>query len=351
MDTLLTSLATKYVECTLPNVQDGHSVPSISLDEDGLAEAIDKLMVKEEEIHKSYQCFSRQPGCSWHNRVREPNSVISYSKFQTARLFLSHMGYFAFDQLRDTDFYLLNKSPNLIRDIRGLDKKYSREVAKIAVFYTNDQVTDEQSILKNHSSTQDYKDFILSLGWPVSLESHPGYKGGLEAEMMIDGLATYYCTSTQEIIFHDATCMLSDSQDPKQLKKKRHIGNDHVHIIWNDKDSDYKVDTIGGDFGNAQIVITPLSNGLYTIDIFKDSQLSNFGLLQSRSVVTKAALGPLVRFTSMAAHRVALAAHSGNEKSEPHPFDTRKETIEVISNRHCGSRSFESFMNQLIGEN
>lgn len=43
-----------------------------------------------------------------------------------------------------------------------------------------------------------------------------------------------------------------------------------MHIIWNEHSRDYRFDTIGGDFGNAQIVITPLPNDLYAIDLYRD---------------------------------------------------------------------------------
>ncbi|KAH6584701.1 hypothetical protein BASA60_000863 [Batrachochytrium salamandrivorans] len=105
---------------------------------------------------------------------------------------------------------------------------------------------------------------------------------------------------------------------------KRHIGNDHVHVIWNEHYRDYKWKTIGGDFGNAQIAITPLSNGMYSVDIYRDESVRPFGLLQSRMVVSKMALGPLVRSTADSAYRAALLP--GNDKSgcRPAPIFVKK---------------------------
>lgn len=45
-------------------------------------------------------------------------------------------------------------------------------------------------------------------------------------------------------------------------------------MVWNEHRRDYKPNTIGGDFGNVQIVVTPLPNGLYAIDIFRDQRVS-----------------------------------------------------------------------------
>lgn len=78
---------------------------------------------------------------------------------------------------------------------------------------------DESSILRNSAGSYQYDEFVASLGWQIHLDDHPGYAGGLDASMVTDGLAVYYCSSTVEIIFHDATRMPTDSADPKQLKK------------------------------------------------------------------------------------------------------------------------------------
>jgi hypothetical protein len=46
-----------------------------------------------------------------------------------------------------------------------------------------------------------------------------------------------------------------------------------VHIVWNEHDRDYKIDMIGGDFGNAQIIVTPLPNDQYSIQIYRDAKV------------------------------------------------------------------------------
>lgn len=222
----------------------------------------------------------------------------------------------------------------------------------MALLYVAQGQDDESSLLKNSTSSVEYQEFVSSMGWQVDLATHPGYKGGLEENMMVNGQATYFCTSSLEIIFHDVTKMITDQSDPRQLKKKRHIGNDHVHIVFNESSNNYRYDTIGGDFGNAQIIINPLSNGLFTIDVYRDAMNSvdRFGTLMERSVVSKAGLGPLVRFTAVNAFRSSIAA--GNQQTaQPHPYEIRKDTIEIISSRHAiGARTFENYMNQLLNE-
>ncbi|GAA5798646.1 hypothetical protein HPULCUR_004051 [Helicostylum pulchrum] len=203
--------------------------------------------------------------------------------FQMSRLLLSHMGLVQYSHLKDGSFKMLNKTPALYRDLRGLDRKHGRETMKIGLIYVAHGQEDEQSILQNYRGSERYNAFVNSLGWEIDIATHAGYLGGLEKNLTNGTKATYYCSSTVEMIFHDVTKMPTDTSDPKQLKKKRHIGNDHVHIIWNEHDRDYRTDTIGGDFGNAQIIVTPLADNLYLIQVHRDSKYQEQKIMDALS--------------------------------------------------------------------
>ena len=281
-------------------------------------------------------------------KVQPIGSQSTPAIFQNARLFLAQMGQLSFDYLKDGSVHMLGKSPSLLRDIKGVDKKHTRNVAKFAVLYVSLGQENEFEIYQNRNGSQQYEDFVKSLGWEIDLATHPGYTGGLEPDMCINGKALYYCASTTEIIYHEATRLISDTDDPKHLKKKRHIGNDHVHIIWNEHIQDYKFDTIGGDFGNAQIVITPLPGQLFAIDIYKDETVMPFGPLQRHNVVGAEFLGCLVRHTALNAYCMAHLCSSGPAQ---HPFTLRKETIDIISTRHkIPGDSFEKVLGSVFRE-
>ncbi|RKO94861.1 hypothetical protein CAUPRSCDRAFT_196, partial [Caulochytrium protostelioides] len=146
---------------------------------------------------------------------------------------------------------------SLFRDLRGLDLKAGREVLKIAVIYVKHGQETEQAILQNSQGSCEYQEFVASMGWEIDLSVHIGFMGGLEKNQTTGAKANYFCTAATEIVFHDATKLPTDLSDPRQVKKKRHIGNDHVHIVWNEHWRPYRPKTIGGDFGNAIIVVTP----------------------------------------------------------------------------------------------
>ncbi|CAG8737607.1 22634_t:CDS:2, partial [Gigaspora rosea] len=272
--------------------------------------------------------------------VLPPEAEKPTESYQLCRLFLSHFGWLNPEALKDDSICMLNKTPNLFRDIRFLDKKHAREVIKVALLYVGPGQENEKSILHNTNGSPLYDEFVASLGWEIELATHPGYLGGLERNATNGLTSIYYCTSTLEIIFHDVTRMPTDLTDPKQLKKKRHIGNDHVHIVFNEHHRDYRKTTIGGDFGNAQIVVTPLPNGLFSIDIYRDNKIPPFGPLLDGMVVSKNVLGPLVRQTAVQAFRNSLRnLHSSNITMYHNSYMERASDINLITGRHKNPNS------------
>ncbi|CAG8449369.1 5481_t:CDS:10 [Cetraspora pellucida] len=281
--------------------------------------------------------------------VLPPEAEKPKEPYQLCRLFLSHFGWLDPEALKDDSICMLNKSSNLFRDIRFLDKKHAREVIKVALLYVGPGQENEKSILHNMNGSPLYDEFVASLGWEIELATHPGYLGGLERNATNGLTSIYYCTSTLEIIFHDVTKMPTDLTDPKQLRKKRHIGNDSVHIVFNEHNRDYRKTTIGGDFGNAQIVVTPLPNGLFSIDIYRDNKIPPFGPLLHGMVISKNVLGPLVRQTAVQAFRNSLCnIHSSNITMCHNSYMERASDISLITGRHKNPNTYEAFMSKFF---
>ena len=61
-----------------------------------------------------------------------------------------------------------------------------------------------------------------------------------------------------QVVYHTATLMPNDCHDPQSNKKKRHIGNDYVAIVYNESGHPYTMGTVKGQFIYAVIVVEPL---------------------------------------------------------------------------------------------
>ncbi|MGH0151555.1 UNVERIFIED_CONTAM: hypothetical protein FKN15_023252 [Acipenser sinensis] len=220
----------------------------------------------------------------WHSDIsmkvgsqKEPAPQESKAPFYFCRLLLNDLGMNSWDR--------------------------SRETHKIAVFYIGDGQEDKCSILSNTGGTQAYEDFVSGLGWEVDLSTHCGFMGGLQRNGSTGQTAPYYATSTVEVIFHVSTRMPSDPDD-SLTRKLRHLGNDEVHIVWSEHTRDYRRGIIPTDFGDVLIIIYPMKNHMFFIQIMKKPQVPFFGPLFDGAIVTGTLLPSLVRATCINASRV-----------------------------------------------
>merc|ERR1719233_2002511 len=121
-------------------------------------------------------------------------------------------------------------------------------------------------------------------------------------------------------------------------KKKRHVGNDYVSIIWSDHDMHYLPETIRSDFNFVHIVIYPLNSGLFRISIYKKEKanLLDFGPLQDGMVVPFSILPGLVRTTALNADRTVRLRSLGKlpQVKTLHPHSTRRTYIDDIRKKN-----------------
>ena len=126
--------------------------------------------------------------------------------------------------------------------------------------------TAEADILSNSIGSVRYAQFLRGLGQLVALADCPEatvYLGGLDRTGGTDGTLTYIyhdsitqggcacyhdststCPLPAAVVFHVATLMPCRPDDPHSSDKKRHIGNDFVHIVYNDSGRPYSFGTI-----------------------------------------------------------------------------------------------------------
>lgn len=54
----------------------------------------------------------------------------------------------------------------------------------------------------------------------------------------------------------------------------RHLGNDEVHIVWSENSKDYRRGIIPTEFCDVLIVIYPLPNSLFRIQVSRKPEVS-----------------------------------------------------------------------------
>ncbi|EGZ18421.1 hypothetical protein PHYSODRAFT_332215 [Phytophthora sojae] len=299
-----------------------------------------------------------KPGVTAERLMDVSNSSLKDSRVSAldiCRLFLSQAGLLPSpdgDSKKKSTLKLLEHGPKLERSLRHLDKSPTRETMKIGVIYVGKRQHTQQEILHNEKGSRAYESFLSQLGWKVDMQTHRGFVGGLDTnpKSLSNGKTTlYYATSHSEVMFHVVTMMPTKASDPQQIDKKRHVGNDYVHIVWSDNAAQaYDPSTITSHFNDVQIVIYPLrkaQRGLYLIKIHTKDKVPPFGPLQSGMVVHQSDLARLVRQTAMNANRVCRS----QTMLYVRPYPTRKKLVDEIVERYAVEYKESQLLTMLFG--
>ena len=74
----------------------------------------------------------------------------------------------------------------------------------------------------------------------------------------------------------------------------RHLGNDEVHIVWSEHTRNYRRGIIPTDFGDVLIVIYPMKNHMFFIEIMKKPEVRS-GCSTGSAVLCKSAAVALLK--------------------------------------------------------
>jgi len=282
-----------------------------------------------------------------------PPHIERVGPFDKCRELLSHLYFGIQAHLQDNTVAIVSDDEKLRRSIKLLDKNLpARECHKIGVIYVAEGQDDQRQILRNYMIKDDarYQAFLEGLGWEVEMQKHPGFVGGLDKRGTTGDVSLYFSDPTVELMFHVVSLMPTKENDTQQIHKKRHVGNDHVHIVYCKDKKQYRPKTITSQFNDAHIVVYPLkSRNSYRIQIHKKDFMPPFGPLQDGMVVGRRLLGPLVRLTAYNASRARRSL-------QPHymgPLATRQARIKDIIERYTNAETKSNraaFLAELYGK-
>ncbi|QIX02426.1 hypothetical protein AMS68_007943 [Peltaster fructicola] len=155
---------------------------------------------------------------------------------------------------------ILPDEPALERAIQAFDRIPGLDSHKAGVIYIGEGQMHEDDILANSSGSPDYRDIVAHLGNLQKLQDAKFNTQGLDTHHGADGShVIVWNNDLTELVFHITTMMPTDIKEKKMsaIRKKAHIGNDHVNIIFNNSGMPFRRDTFPSQFSSVYIVITP----------------------------------------------------------------------------------------------
>ncbi|XP_036388548.1 ral GTPase-activating protein subunit beta-like [Megalops cyprinoides] len=163
-------------------------------------ERLQSVMVKQVEYESALerQCEDLWRNKSFPDPLTDCRPPPPAQEFQTARLFLSHLGFLSLEALKEQGSSRL--PPHLIaldsamsgffEDIEYLDLLPCRPFDTVFIFYMRAGQRSSQEILRNVDSSANvqhhFLEFLLSLGWPVEVGRHPGWTGNVDTSWSIN---------------------------------------------------------------------------------------------------------------------------------------------------------------------
>eukprot|EP00742_Colponemidia_sp_Colp-10_P008317 GILJ01009000.1.p1 GENE.GILJ01009000.1~~GILJ01009000.1.p1 ORF type:complete len:1747 (-),score=226.90 GILJ01009000.1:122-5362(-) len=225
----------------------------------------------------------------------------------------------------------------LDRAINVLDRTPCVDTHKIGLLYVGVGQKSEEEILSNQHGSPRYLRFLHSIGQVVRLKDCIDmYTGGLDRKNDSDGeFSIYFKDPFSQVMFHVATLMpgRTHAADIRGLqKKKRYIGNDFVSIIYSESPSDYNQDTIPGDCNFVHIVLYPLEEGWFRVEVKMKKESLHFGPLSKSHIVPEHSLATLVRQTAVNAN-LAVMFLQNNEADFVSNWQERLSQIKRIQER------------------
>jgi len=205
---------------------------------------------------------------------------------------------------------LLPNTKSIESSLRNLDRIFCYETHKVGVLYVGPgQHNDEKAILSNQYGSVRYSAFLSGLGTLLDItttDPNQVFLGGLDPRD--DGQFHYvWQDDAMQVVYHAATLMPSTESDTQFNKKKRHIGNDYVAIVYNDSGDSYTMGTVKGQFIYAHIVVEPLDFGSNRISVVCKQELEGqLGHLSTSRIVSDPNLSRVVRQIALHCNLAAI---------------------------------------------
>ncbi|KAI8985276.1 hypothetical protein BDB01DRAFT_789543 [Pilobolus umbonatus] len=329
-------------------------------------EMVKSLMRKEET---AYNKRPIEPSQSTEILPAGPN--INPHSVRGFRLLLSQLGFFLPQNRSLITPIQINDA--FISEIETLDMLNERDSISISAYYAQSGNLSLTELVEPAAVSEHFMQFLTSLGWPVYLESHEGFRGKLDKSVC--DKAPYYSDRYVEFIVNVPYLLKEPSTDSMEwgngntiMKINQQISSDdHVCVIWIEDIENYKSLAKKIKHVNSKsmvyLFINPLKkskNSLYWIRIFIPSIGNNasnvaashrlnenaliFGPLIDGIVVNRHTIGSMVRSTAISAHQACRVVTDTYSR----PYVTRKEYIEEMSHRHQSKMSLSEFYNDIF---
>ncbi|XP_046591867.1 GTPase-activating Rap/Ran-GAP domain-like protein 3 isoform X6 [Neodiprion lecontei] len=171
-------------------------------------------------------------------------------------------------------------SPDIQKDLLLLEEQEGSVNFKFGVVYAKEGQTTDDEMLSNEKGSHDFHRFLDLLGERIRLKGWDKYRGGLDVKGDMTGKESVYTVyAGHEVMFHVSTMLPHSKDNPQQLERKRHIGNDIVNVIFTDDPTaldSFNPNCIKSQFTHVFAIVSSDSSG-WRVAVYCDECVPLFG--------------------------------------------------------------------------
>ncbi|XP_077447642.1 rap1 GTPase-activating protein 2-like isoform X3 [Stigmatopora argus] len=146
--------------------------------------------------------------------------------------------------------------PKASQLIVNYDEHELNDTFKFGVIFQGFGQVSEEELFGNNEETPAFRDLLQLLGDNVTLRDFKGFRGGLDVSHGQTGSQSVYTVHRRrEVMFHVSTKLPFTEGDSQQLQRKRHIGNDIVALVFQERATPFVPDMIASNFLHAFVLV------------------------------------------------------------------------------------------------
>uniref|UniRef100_A0A673XCY2 Signal induced proliferation associated 1 like 3 n=1 Tax=Salmo trutta TaxID=8032 RepID=A0A673XCY2_SALTR len=174
-------------------------------------------------------------------------------------------------------------TPKVTEQLLKLDEQGLSQKHKVGVLLCRAGQSTEEEMYNNEEATPAFSAFMDQLGEQVCLRGFTNYAAQLDTKTDSTGTHSLYTTyQGYEVMFHVSTMLPYMPNNPQQLLRKRHIGNDIVTIIFQEPGAlPFTPQNVRSHFQHVFVIVrvhNPCSDDTcYSVAVTRMNDVPSFG--------------------------------------------------------------------------
>uniref|UniRef100_A0A0N5AW08 Rap-GAP domain-containing protein n=1 Tax=Syphacia muris TaxID=451379 RepID=A0A0N5AW08_9BILA len=287
-------------------------------------------------------------------RVSIPEHFISETADKSNRALLKELLDLTCPNINLNHLHAVPLTKSFEEALVSIDEQPIHRQHKIGVLYCGPEQCTELEMYNNETGSKDFDDFLDFLGQRILLKGFTNYTGGLDTEKMTCGTHSIYAVyQSDEVMFHVSTLLPYSANNPQQLSRKRHVGNDMVTVVFQDKGAlPFTPSSVLSQFQRVFIIIRVNEGSgddvTYSMAVSRDEDLPSFGpvipscaIFQRSQEFRDFLLAKIINAEEAAARSPKFKAYAARNRRESlrnliHHYLTHREKSTGLASRFLG---------------